>query len=271
MSILNNPVSESAVAEGALIRLITDNVWNHRRPFMAFTENTNARGYAYSAKDWLFRADMFEVVEDLIIFKRKRSMVCGEIDWAKYGIITATSHDVLMFEEAHNSLPRNINARIVYFNDGFDRFENRKVRAADIVFSKYWWNADAGIYNTEVECYTMKFNDPPKVFENLTGRCEHIVFRCDEFADVPGLRAGLIKQTFFGKKIQQLKDVRAYFNNPKKYQYADPGILFDVPKFIEAAGLDKLRDLNSITIKDSGVQMEFAKHRNIWSVHISRL
>lgn len=269
MSILDNPISECAVAKGALLRFITDNIRDHKRPFIAFTEDTKARGY-YFTKDWLFSADMFEVVEDWIIFKEKRSIVCGEIDWTKYGITTASTHDVLIFED-RNSLPRNINARIVYFNDGFDRFENHKVRAADIVFSKYWWNADAGIYNTDIECYTMNFNDPPKVFENLTGRCEHIVFRCSDFADVPGLRAGLIKQTFFGKKIQQLKDVRAYFNNPKKYQYADPGILFNVPKFIEAAGLDKLRDLDNITVKDSGVQIEFVKHVNAWSVHISRL
>lgn len=264
MSILSAPINEDAVTEGALVRFISDNVWKHQKPYIGFTENKGITDLRHAGQNLLWRTDSIGVRGNVLDLNRKRMLVVGEFDWQKYGLNSIRSEGVVIFEQNAGKIPENITGKIIYFNDCYSRFTNHCINAYNAVFSKFWIDRDGGLYDTILNCGTLKFNDPPRVFHNVTGECKEIIFRCDEFADVPGLRAGLIKQTLNGKKIDTLKDLRAYYNNPKKYPYTEPDKLFNTDAFIKAAGLDNLGNLNTIRIMDCGVEIIFNKPTKWW-------
>ena len=264
MSILSNPINDDAIRESALISTIAENIRSRRRPYMGFCEDPKIRSVGQSGVDLYWKSDMLGIEGETLLFNKKRTFINGVFDWQKYGITRLKSGNVLIIENAQTALPRNIEAWIIYFNDCYHKFEHHTIKAFDIVFSKFWYENDGGLHDVDVECTTLKFNDPPKEFNNLTGTCSHIIIHCMDFADVPGLRQGLIKQEVNGKNIKQIKDVRAYFNNPKKYEYASPNIFFDGNAFIKAAGLDKLKKLEEVTIKDSGIEINFTEYNCKW-------
>lgn len=271
MSILSNPINDQAVREGGLVRFITDNVWNHKKPYIGFTEDVGVKCLRNAGKNLLWKADAINIENDHLMLRKGRTMIAGQFDWKKYGITTISGH-VVMFEEVYKALPETILADLIYFNDNIERLENMELFATQVKFTKFWIGSEGGFHNVHLCCETINFNDPPKVFENVTGKCGKIVFNCDDLADVPGLRYAVIKQTLNGKKIVALKDIRAYVNNPKKYPHVDPTIFFDIDKFIEASGLGNIQDLTTITIKDSGVRFDFNKPTDSWMcTHIEKL
>lgn len=264
MSILSTPINEDAITENALVRFISDNVWKHQKPYIGFTDDKGVTDLRRAGRDLLWRADSIGVRGSFLDLNRKRMLIVGEFDWQKYGIDTIYSEGTVIFEQNAGQIPENITGQIIYFNDCYSRFTNHYINAFSVVFTKFWFDKDGGLYDVILNCGTLKFNDPPKTFHNVTGKCEEIIIRCDELADVPGLRAGLIQQTLNGKKINSLKDLRAYYNNPKKYPYTEPNKLFDTNAFVKAAGLDKLRKLNTIRIKDAGIEITFNKPTKWW-------
>lgn len=273
MSILSqHPVIDSVVAECGLAQFITRNVWGHKKPYMGFTEDTGVTELRLARGSLMWKADMLEVSGSILTINKKRSVITGEFNWDVYGVDTITSMGVLIFEDVRNALPYTIDARIIYLNDCYNNFGNHYLDAFSIVFTKWWRNSPGCMHDVDLNCSTLSFNDPPKKFENITGNCEKIIFRCDDLDDVPGLCAGLIKQTLNGKKITKLKDFRAYVNNPKKYPQVDSEAFFDVQAFIDSAGLNKLKGLSTITIMDHGVRMDFNKPTDEWMcTHIERL
>lgn len=261
MSILSNPINDSAVRENALAQLISDNVWSHKKPHIGYWTNNSL----------IWKSDIISVEDNTLMFNKKRTTVTGIFDWDKYGIDSITGQ-VIMFEDAQNALPKNLFADLIYFRDNYRRFENMRITSTQVKFVNWWIGTDGGLYNVNFDCASIDFSDPPKVFENVTGKCGRIVFKCMDFADVPGLCYAVIKQTVNGKKIQRLKDIRAYFNNPRKYPSEDPAIFFNVEEFIKHSGLDKLEGLHSIAIRDSGILFNFNKLANRWiCTHIERL
>ena len=264
MSILSDPINDQAIREGALTRFITDNVWNHRKPYIGYTDDVGVKNLRHAGNNLLWKSDIINIDDRTLMLNKKRTMVVGQFDWEKYGI-DSIAGQVIMFEEVYSAaLPESFYADLIYFNDNLGRLENKFIASESVKFVKWWINADGGLHNVRLNCRTINFNDPPKVFENVTGRCEKIVFRCDDLADVPGLRYAVVKQTVNGKKIVALKDIRAYWNNPRKYIPEDPTIFFNVNEFIKHSGLDRLEGLATITIMDSAIRFDFNKPTDFW-------
>lgn len=271
MSILSDPIDDQAIREGGFVRFITDNVRNYKKPYIGFTEDAGVKSLQHAGKNLFWKPNMLSVIGDILEINKKRAFVCGQFDWDKYGITTIYG-GVLIFEQCNKAIPGTISANVVYFNDNYDYFKDHYIHAMSVVFTKFWYGNGGGVYDVEFDCGTISFNDPPKEFVNVTGHCGKIIFRCSDFADVPGLRNAVIKQTINGKKIEALKDIRAYVNNPKKYPQEDPTSFFDVGAFIEASGLSKLEGLVTVTIMDSGIRFDFNKPTDLWMcTHIERL
>lgn len=266
MSILgDDPIVESDVMEQVLIQ---DNVWNysaHTRPYIGFFAGTTIQTVSSHLNDIYFRPDMIRLSGDTLHFDEKRSGVLGPISWERYGIKHLETDNVLILEGLYNNLPQSVKAKLLYLADNYGEIKNRSFYCQQIKFSKYWVGEHAGLYNVRVDCMTMNFNDCPRVFHNLTGKCDNIILHCMEFTDVPGLNESVIPQTINGKRIKTVKDIRAYYNNPKKYpEYFDFNELFDAEKFVRLIGFDKLKGLNHIAIKDSGIRLDFAKPTDSW-------
>ena len=106
MSILSNPINDSAVRENALAQLISDNVWSHKKPHIGYWTNNSL----------IWKADIISVEDNTLMFNKKRTTVTGIFDWDKYGIDSITGQ-VIMFEDAQNALPKNLSSDLIYFRD----------------------------------------------------------------------------------------------------------------------------------------------------------
>lgn len=136
MSILSNPINDSAVRENALAQLISDNVWSHKKPHIGYWTNNSL----------IWKADIISIEDNTLMFNKKRTTVTGIFDWDKYGIDSITGQ-VIMFEDAQNALPKNLSADLIYFRDNYRRFENMYITSTQVRFVNWWIGTDGGLYN----------------------------------------------------------------------------------------------------------------------------
>lgn len=265
MGVLSCPIDDCAVAENALV---LDNIRHYREgkgPFIGSVEDQGITKIANRLKDCRFDPEMLSIVNETLVFKKSRCFVYWQVDFrTKYGIRHLRAPKVLILEQQHDLYPQRVDVgSVLYINDNFGQVRWTKLFAMDIVFNGFWCGERAGLYNVEVNCSLLKFTDSPKVLHNLAGSCQRVLIK-DDIESIPHLNEAVIPQTINGKKIKRAKDVRAYFNNPKKYPAVDPTTLFDVDKYIKAVGLDKLKDLGNITLKDHAIEICFNKPTDSW-------
>lgn len=265
MSILgSDPIIDSDVMEQALIQENIQHFHEGKRPFIGFFDDNGVKSVANHTNSIMFRRGMIRLTGEFLFLQEKRCGILGHIDWSKYGIRHIVAQRVLILEDAHGDLPQSIKAKILYLNDNLSKVEHKTFDCEQVVFSKYWVGDAPGLYDVQVNCMTLSFNDCPKVFHNLTGSCDSIILHCMDFMDVPGLNDSIIQQNVNGKRIKTIKDVRAYYNNPAKYPEFPACDLFDAGKFIKSIGFGKLKALNRVVVKDSGIRFDFVKPTDEW-------
>ena len=270
MSVLNNPIDDDAVRTHSLRTFITKNIVSKgpTPAYIGFNDHSGTNDLQSASNGMYWDYHHINIECSALKISHNRTFVRGEFDWDLYGVNTIESKSALVFERCPK-LPRDISAEFIYFNDYNREFGNHSLRAYNVKFNSYW--DKGGMYDVDLDIKTLLFNDPPKFFKNITGSCEEITFRCYEFDEVPGLAAGLIQQALPKKNIKTLRDLRAYYNNPKKYPYVDPMKLFDIEAFIKNAGLDQLKNLHRIIVLDCGIRIAFNKPTDSWVASIERL
>lgn len=263
MSVFDKEIDEAEVME---IALVNNNIANYRTgkaPYIGSMEDSGATRVSGHFNSMLFDPKMVHLKGSILHLRAVRNAIFGQIDWKKYDIQYLRTSKTLIIEQCHD-LPECIYARTLYLNGLFDQIRNFTFRGTTLSLYGSWVGSDSGFYDVHIECESLYLSDCPRHFNNLTGKCNKITISVFDFDNIPALAESVIPQTINGKKIKKVKDVRAYFNNPKKYPTVSPDGFFDIPGFIAGIGLDKLEELRWISIEDCGIKMDFRKPTDTW-------
>lgn len=188
----------------------------------------------------------------------------GPIDFNVYGIHTISAHKGLRIAHADSKkLPHIMSAPDLVWEGTIDGLCNKRMSGQNILLRTYFIS-NSGVQDCVFHCDKLILGDLPHIFKNNRGQVREFRARVMDFDELEKFYGNYaIPQVVGGKRIRHLRDIRAFFNNRKKYgeHWGDPNELIDAPSLISSMGLDKMVT-DEITIRDCNFMMVFKKGQN---------
>lgn len=197
-----------------------------------------------------------------------RTVIVGDIDWGRYGVTEIMCRGRIAFIRGSINLP-NVSKITATENISFQMnirgLSNIELEAPHIAFMGLLLG-DSAIGNCTFNCDELKLSDLPKTFINVRGHINTIRINLMEFTDLEELYGNcIIPQVIGPKKIKSIADVRAFYNNPKKYNryWVHPSELIDADKLIKSVWLDEVLE-GYLYLSDCNFEMVFHKRDGRW-------
>ena len=196
------------------------------------------------------------------------TVIAGDIDWKQYGVTEIMCYGHITFIHNSANLP-NVSkitaSESISFQMNTRAPQNIKLRAPRIAFMSLMVGSE-GFNNCTFNCEELKLGDLPKSFVNVRGYINTMRISLMEIGDIERVYGNwVIPQTVGPKKIKRIADVRAFYNNPKKYKryWVHPSELIDVNGLIKSMQLDDaLKEY--LYLSDCGFEMVFHKRDGRW-------
>lgn len=197
-----------------------------------------------------------------------RTVIVGDIDWRQYGITEIACHGCITFIHGNVNLP-NVSkitaSESISFQMNTQALQNIKLGAPRIAFMGLMVGS-GGFNNCTFNCEELKLCDLPKSFVKVRGHINTMRINLMEFSDIEEVYGNwVIPQTVGPKKIKRIADVRAFYNNPKKYNryWVHPSELIDSDKLIKNMGLGEVLE-EYLYLSDCNFEMVFHKRDGRW-------
>lgn len=206
------------------------------------------------------KGDMLDITNTLNVVAK------GNIHWEEYGINKVKAPAALSFKPWNGQyIPKEIEAKWVGVNiNTCGRFSNHKITCEKFQLTGTFIGTDSEMSDCELNCRTMLLNDMPQKFANITGHVDVLRITCISLSDVDDYFGNhVIEQRVGPKRISKITDIRAFFNNSRKYNkfWVDPWTLYDANALIAAMGLGDL-DLSMLQLRDCNFVMTFNRDIN---------
>lgn len=198
-----------------------------------------------------------------------RTVIAGNIDWTKYGVTEINCIGKIGF--IHGDGIPNVSkitaAQQISIQHNFRNHGCKEFSAPQIAFMGLVCGSAATEHCT-FNCEELKFNDLPKSFAGIKGHINTLRISLMEFKDFEDIYGNpVIPQTVgsINKKIVHLAGVRAFYNNPKKYNryWIHPNELIDADKLIANMGLSNVLE-EYLYLSDCNFEMVFHKRNGRW-------
>ena len=196
-----------------------------------------------------------------------KTVIAGSVDWEAYGITEINCEGRLSFVHCCRapSVSKITAADKLTFQHSFRNCSDIELTAPIISVTGLLYSFSAGNSCT-FNCQELQFSDIPKSFAGIRGRIGTLRINIMDFADVEEFGSCVIPQDIGPgiKKIRKLTDVRAFFNNPKKYNnyWVHPDELIDADQLIKNLQLESILT-GYLYLKDCNFEMVFHK-RDKW-------
>lgn len=196
-----------------------------------------------------------------------KTVIAGNIDWSTYGITEINCEGRLSFVHG-DSVP---NVSKITTTDKLT-FQYNFRNCCDIELTAPIISVMGLLYSFSARnsctfnCQELQFSDLPKSFAGIRGHIGTLRINVMDFADVEEFGSCVIQQDIGPgiKKIRKLTDVRAFFNNPKKYNnyWVHPNELIDANQLIKNLQLESVLT-EYLYLRDCNFEMVFHK-RDKW-------
>lgn len=199
-----------------------------------------------------------------------RTVIVGDIDWKRYGITEIMCRGCIGFIHGNINLPNvsKITAtKNISFQMNLRGLSNIELEAPQIAFMGLLLS-DGVIDDCTFNCQELKLSDLPKSFVNVRGRINTMRISLMEFNDFEEIYGNCVIPQTIGQNIKTIKriaDVRAFYNNPKKYNryWVHPSELIDSDKLIKNMGLGEVLE-EYLYLSDCNFEMVFHKRGGRW-------
>lgn len=212
-----------------------------------------------------------------------RTVVYGGLHWHNYRIYKLECDGNIIFDSKHMSegliCPRAIKARRVWLKPNSRKMCGYSFEADYLCFNNFWPGIDTGFENCSFNCKKVRLKECPGMFKNLRGTIDELVIDTMWINDVEAHFGNfVIPRTFFAsdgsvhKHIRRLADLRAFYNNKKKYESLWPksaNEIFDIDGLIAKMRLGNIIT-DRLVIKDNDLKMIATKTESGWDLKVVR-
>ena len=195
----------------------------------------------------------------------------GNICWDEYGIERIKVPTNICFVPRPNqNLPKEIEADTINIKSNYEIFSGHRIKCEKFVLSGLFTGLSSEMSNCSLKCNTVLLCDMPHKFVNVSGEVQTLHIKCMSLSDIDEYFGNhVIPQKVGPKKISKIADIRAFYNNPNKYNsyWVQPNTLYNADALINAMGLNDLR-LCRLQIRDCNFVMTFLYNglNNHWAL-----
>ncbi len=212
-----------------------------------------------------------------------KTVVYGGFHWHNYRVYKLECDGNIIFDSKHTGeglmCPRALKARRVWLKPNARKICGYSFEADYLCFNNFWPGIDTGFENCSFNCTKVRLKECPGMFKNLRGSIGELIIDTMWINDVEAHFGNFVIPRLFSasdgsvhKHIRRLADLRAFYNNEKKYKSLWPNSaseIFDINGLIARMGLSNVITVR-LVIKDNDLKMIATKIETGWDLKVVR-